>query len=163
MAFNFESLLIKINVNCDIFLTLHLMVWGQLVQYYIAFQNLSIGNWEFFAHRYCTIKSVGQCFLKLALWHRTRNSNIPYSGKHWWALNLVNRSLECDLWVLQHSTIVHDIILADFKFGDFPQYCQIGNHACHESIGTPTLVVPPGPLVSSTQLVSLTQHTCKLS
>ena len=57
--------------------------------------------------------------------------NIPYSGKLWRTLNLANQSSECIdeflIWrsrAFPHSAIVYEIILAGFKFGDFPQNRQ---------------------------------------
>ena len=54
-----------------------------------------------------------------------------YSGKLWQALNLVKQSSECIggflIWQLRvppHKATVHEIIMAEFKFGDFPQNCQ---------------------------------------
>ena len=53
---------------------------------------------------------------------------LPYSGKVWQVLNLVNQSLERIgvflIWrsqALPHRVIVYEIILVGFKFGDFPQ------------------------------------------
>ena len=54
------------------------------------------------------------------------------SGKLWQALNLVNQSSECIgkflIWrsrAFPHRATVCEIILAGFKFGDFPQNCQL--------------------------------------
>ena len=56
---------------------------------------------------------------------------LLYSRKLWQALNLVNQSSECIgeflIWLsraLPHSTIVYEIILSGFIFGDFPQNRQ---------------------------------------
>ena len=79
------------------------------------------------------------------MWHRTyiilakdtqhvcmiKTKSIPYSGKLWRALNLVNQSSKCigeflfwRSWALLHRAIVYEIILVGFKFGDCPQNHQ---------------------------------------
>ena len=54
--------------------------------------------------------------------------NVLYSRKLWWALNLANQSSV--IWqsrVLPHRAIMYEnwIMLVGFKFGDFPQNCQL--------------------------------------
>ena len=60
-----------------------------------------------------------------------KTKGILYSGKLWWALNLVNQSSKCIgeflFWrsrALLHRAIVYEIILVGLKFGDCPQNHQ---------------------------------------